>query len=345
MLDPNRFVKERRKYWSELERELERIAAGQFKRFDVPRARRLGELYRRTSADLIRARSETANSELIDYLDGLVGRAYGVIYRGKRMRLRAAFDFLAFGFPAIFRRRFKPILAAGLILFAGLVFGFLADYFDSSARYYLAPQMFLEPHEAMIQQLKKGETPDRSLGGGSASFFSSQLMANNIRVGFLSFALGATAGIGTVYVLFYNGAIVGTIGNMYVREGFGLYFWAHLLPHGVIELTCIFIAGGAGFLIARALVAPGVFGRGEALKRYGGEGVQLILGASFLLIFAGISEAFITPQTFIPHSVKLLYATMTLVGLVAYLGYNERILGLVGLAPPEALSRSKLEDS
>ncbi|MDF1664191.1 MAG: stage II sporulation protein M [Planctomycetota bacterium] len=333
MLDPNRFVKERQEDWQALENELDRLSTGSFQSYDAEQAKRLGTLYRRASADLIRARSESANEPMTDYLNGLVGRSYGLIYRGKQARWTAFLEFIAFTFPHRVRLYKKSVLAAAMIFFVGAIFGIFAEYFDSSAKFYLLPDDYAQVEER-IEEYKSKAQAGGIVSGGQSAVDSATIMTNNIKVSFLAFALGATLGIGTVIVIFYNGVMLGVLAAVFLRHGLSLYFWAYILPHGILELTCIFVAGAAGFLLARAIVAPGMYGRREALKRYGQEAVILVSGCGFLLIFAGLIEGFITPQGFIPHGLKLLFAFATFLGLAAYFVLNESILRALGFSIP-----------
>ena len=99
---------------------------------------------------------------------------------------------------------------------------------------------------------------------------STAIFTNNIRVTFYAFALGAIFGLGTLYVLAFNGASFGAILALCYRAGFeNDLLLGFVITHGVIELTCIFIAGGAGFLIGTALLMPGNLSRGDALKSRG----------------------------------------------------------------------------
>jgi uncharacterized membrane protein SpoIIM required for sporulation len=91
-----------------------------------------------------------------------------------------------------------------------------------------------------------------------------------------------------------------------------------ILPHGILELTAISIAGGAGFLLAKALFAPGALLRSDALRLAGKEAVLLLCGVAMMLVVAGTIEGFITPLPFPAYS-KLAFAMLTAIGLVAYL--------------------------
>ena len=98
---------------------------------------------------------------------------------------------------------------------------------------------------------------------------SSSIMTNNIGVGFTTFALGVTGGIGTIYMMLFNGMLMGVIGVACGLAGMSLDLWSFVAPHGVLELPAIFIAGGAGFRVAQGLLFPGVLPRRESLARAG----------------------------------------------------------------------------
>jgi uncharacterized membrane protein SpoIIM required for sporulation len=147
---------------------------------------------------------------------------------------------------------------------------------------------------------------------------STQIFTNNIKVTFYAFAFGAMLGLGTLYVLAYNGASFGAIIALTYRAGFGNDLLTFVVGHGVIELSCIFIAGGAGLLIGSAMIMPGDLTRGDALKSRGMEAVRLIVGCIPLLVVAGIIEGFISPAPINPL-IKFAIAGVTGVALYSYL--------------------------
>jgi uncharacterized membrane protein SpoIIM required for sporulation len=335
-VDLNAFVEERRPAWRKLEQLVGTLEASGAQSLaaandqqTVEAARTLAQLYRAACADLIRARSETANAELIGYLNGLVGRAYGVIYQGRRFRLAAFLRFVLVEIPRRVRARWGYILAATLFFLAGLVFGGVAEAFDPTAKHFLLPAEFAQIEDE-IQRSPAAQ-------GGTAMppalnvLMSTTIMAHNIQVSFGAFAAGGTAGIGTAGVLFYNGVLLGDMAAMFARHGLSEGFWALILPHGVIELTAIMIAGAAGFLIARAIIAPGEMGRRAALARYGLEAVELAIGCAILLVFAGLIEGFVTPQPTIPPAAKIGIGAFTGACLLVYFVWNEEVLDQLGL--------------
>ena len=143
-------------------------------------------------------------------------------------------------------------------------------------------------------------------------------MTNNISVSFLAFALGMTFGLGTTYIMAFNGLLVGTLAALCHMNGLDVAFWSFVLPHGVIELTAIFIAGGGGLLLATALVAPGDLPLKDALIHRGREAGRLICGCVPLLVVAGIIEGFFSPAH-IPAVFKFFLAGLLFILLLLYL--------------------------
>ncbi|HNQ16180.1 MAG TPA: stage II sporulation protein M, partial [Pyrinomonadaceae bacterium] len=149
---------------------------------------------------------------------------------------------------------------------------------------------------------------------------SSAILTNNIRVAFYAFALGAFFGIGTLYVLLINGlSIGGVLGVCYrVDPNFGNLLVDFMVAHGVVELSCIFIAAGAGMSIGYAIIDPGDLTRGQALKFRGREAAKLVVGVALFLFAAGIIEGFISPSYLAP-AVKWLIGITTGILMFVYL--------------------------
>lgn len=151
-------------------------------------------------------------------------------------------------------------------------------------------------------------------------------MTNNIQVAFLAFAGGITFGILTVYVMVSNGIMVGALAGLFWHYGQSYAFWAYIVPHGVIELTAIFIAGGAGLLMGYKLFVPGPYSRVYQLKRQAKRSVQLLLGTIPLFVIAGVIEGFITPASFSLET-KYIVACVTILALILYILIGKMLLG------------------
>lgn len=321
-MDLNTFIEKRRSHWKRLEELLVEVDSRGLRGLSVVEARSFAQLYRDVSSDLVRARSLTANPELLDYLNDLVARAYGHIYAAKRFSLLSVWHFLVRDYPRLFRKEFAAIALAAAVFFGGAVFGAGAMLLDPDAGAYLLPKqhLHLDPSER-VEDLEKRES-GQAMSAEQQAYFSTYLFTHNIQVTFLVFVLGLTFSIGTFIVLFYNGLLIGALAVNYHADGVGTFFWAWILPHGVPELTSIFIAGGAGFILGRALLQPGRRSRAASLKLHAGRAVKLILGTAPVLVVAGVIEGTLSqmhPPT-VPYIVKLAFAGLMVGVLVLYFG-------------------------
>jgi uncharacterized membrane protein SpoIIM required for sporulation len=147
---------------------------------------------------------------------------------------------------------------------------------------------------------------------------ASGIMTNNLAVCFATFALGITAGIGTIRLMVTNGMLIGVIGAATWQAGMALQLWSFVAAHGVLELPAIFISGGAGLEIARGMLFPGLLPRRESLALAGGRAARLMIGIMPILIVAGVIEGFVSPSG-IAAPLKFLLAAVLFAGLTTYL--------------------------
>jgi len=117
-----------------------------------------------------------------------------------------------------------------------------------------------------------------------------------------------------------NGLVIGAIATIAPRIMGHALFWSYILPHGVIELVAIFICGGAGLMIASAIIAPGNARRADAIRLVAGDALRLFAGAVMLFVIAALIEGFITPSV-LPVWSKLIFAGLTAVALLLYFGF------------------------
>ena len=316
-MDLDRFIATRQGAWRRLEDRLRFAERTGLDAMPAPELRDLGLLYRQACSDLVYARTVLQNDELGDFLNKLVGEAYGVIYRKARFTARAAWVFITDGFPAAVRRNIVAIAAGWAVLLAGSAAGFFGTLADHEAFMFIVPSSYHGLYGNRPENLREQRfghiDPDR------AAEFSSRIYVNNIRVSLLAFAAGASFGFLTVVVLLYNGALLGSIAANFHRWDMNLDFWSLILPHGAIELSCIAIAGAAGLILGGALIRPGRRRRGEAFADAAREAIPLALGTVPFLILAGMIEGFVTPMESLGPRAKLAVGVVTGVAFWIYL--------------------------
>ncbi len=308
-----RWVGRRENSWKALDALLQKAERQGIKALKAVEIRQLASLYRSVSADLARARTQQVGDRLIRNLQNLASRGYTQVYQGsRRQEWQAVRQFILWGFPAVVQRsRGYIALATGLFVIAGLIAAWLA-WLDPTFLALVVPQ-------GMIEQVRdRGELWMGSIIG-IEPFASSSIMINNIRVALAAMAGGITAGLFTTYVMLLNGVLIGTVAVLVGQNNLAFPFWAFVFPHGSLELPAIFLAGAAGFLLARALLFPGRYRRLDAFKLYGVEAAQLLFGIVPLLVMAGVIEGFFSPNPNVPDLVKYLVGTGLFIALIFYL--------------------------
>ncbi|NJL03770.1 MAG: stage II sporulation protein M [Chloroflexaceae bacterium] len=274
----------------------------------------LGRLYRQATSDLAVARRDYPTHLVSAYLNGLVAEAHGYIYREKSTRWQDVGRFFTHTFPQAFRATWGYTLAAFLMFIIPALIGFGLGWRDPDAVTLVMPE--LQGVIADIQSETEWWLRINEDGRSSSAAF---IMTNNIRVAFLAFAGGVTLGILTLYVLMLNGFMLGGIAGVAQRFDFADNLWGFVMAHGVVELSVIFIAGGAGLQLGWAIVRPGWHTRRAALVLAARRAVVLLVGCVPLLIGAGIIEGFISPAQGLPLAVKGLVAFTSGVAMYAYL--------------------------
>ena len=308
------FVESRKPRWERLEMLIKTLEHRRKKNQPAWDPLELARLYREATSDLARLQSfrkEASDPEDLEiYLNQLVGRAYGRIYRTPPPSWASLWNYLRSTFPEIFLKTAPWTLTALGIFLLGSIYGFVVALTDDSFITLLAPPQ-------LIQQVEEGKVWFDSILA-VRPLASSMIMTNNISVCFLSFALGITFGLGTIYLMAFNGLMLGALAGLCYTNGLGIPFWSFVLPHGVIELTAIFISGGAGLLLGTALWVPGDLSRKEALTQRGRQAGLLVIGCVPLLIVAGIIEGFFSPAPF-PAALKFVVAVILFLLLLLYL--------------------------
>lgn len=271
--------------------------------------REFGELYRRASTDLAIARAETRDPKLVNYLNSLVIRAHGKIYRADSNGASIVKKFFVQDFPRAVRDSSRYWLLAVAVFFISGTLSFLLTNYDPV----FGSALGLDHIKVMAETDQKWWL---SLND-SNQIGSSQILTNNIMVSILAFAFGAFFGVGTLYILLMNGiSIGGVLGVCYRTDpAFGNALVDFMVAHGVMELTAIFLAGGAGMMIGYALIVPGDLTRSQALKKAGGEAAKIVIGCAFILFITGIIEGFLSPSP-APNFIK--YGTGIITGLLFF---------------------------
>jgi uncharacterized membrane protein SpoIIM required for sporulation len=316
-MDLTTFLQHHRDEWKRLEDLLERAEGSGLASLEEDQVVELGRLYRRAASDLNQAQTFVRGEATERYLNDLVARAYVLIHGRQPVDWWGLVRYFVLGYPAVFRRNLGAFGLAFALLAAGAVFGFLASWYDRDVA-----RVFLLPADMpTIKPEGEGDadsTPLQTTGEFVA--FSSHLFTNNLRVSLFAFALGITLGIGSAWLMFYNGVLLGALAAVFAEAHQWSAFAAGVLPHGVLEIPAAVLGGAAGFVLAGGILRVRPWPRRQELARTGREALYLVSGCVPLLVAAAVLEAGVAraPDWFLGRGLKL--AVAGVVGLL-FLAY------------------------
>jgi len=273
--------------------------------------RELARLYRAVTSDLALAKRDFPRNEIAAYLNQLVARAHAVVYRSEPLALKRLWHFVFVGFPRLFRETWIFTFIAAML--------FIVPAIASGIAVYNRPEtvtLLLPPGAQHLISTVEDKKLWIDIPVEERPYTSAFIMRNNIQVSFLAFGSGLTAGLLTLWVLFFNGLIIGSLTGLTAFHGIGFQLWTFVIGHGVIELSIIFISGGSGLMLGWAILRPGLMRRRDALAQAARKAVYLLLGAVPWLVVAGTIEGFISPNNDIAPPIH--WAVGILSGILLY---------------------------
>jgi uncharacterized membrane protein SpoIIM required for sporulation len=309
----------KRKQWREFEREisdLHRYGKEGLRRLRPDHMVQLIEGYHRLAGDLARARAIGRKSALVRHLNDIAIRANNIFYSHIKTAKSGSEVYWGYRFPIAVRRNLSTIAVSAVLMFLPAFISFAAVQFRPDVGYDLVPDGWLEFEPARQESLHTFPEMTRPL-------VASGIISNNIQVTLFAFGLGLTAGMGTSLLLVFNGVQIGAIGGWLTAKGSGQAFWGWIMPHGGTELLAIVLAGGAGLMLAKALIAPGEMRRGVALRKVAMDALVIELGVMVMLAFAGVIEGFVSPST-LGYGGRIAVLAGTLLFWLGYLGFAGR---------------------
>jgi len=330
-VDIDRFIVRNQATWARLALLTNRARRG-VRHLGATELDELVQLYQRASAHLSYARAAYRDPALSARLTMLVAGANGVIYGQPGGGTRAVARFFALTFPgAVWSSRRFIAASAALMFVPALVLGV---WLTSSQRA-LDVAIPRTERDALIvaEQNYYSSEP--------AGEFSAKVLTNNIRVSIVAFAFGILLCVGTAAILVYNGLNVAVLGALFVSVGRGGEFFGLILPHGLLELSAVVVAGAAGLRLGWSVIAPGDRTRGEAVAIEGRRSVTIVIGLVLAFVVAGIVEGFVTPSG-LATAVRVGVGVLVAAAFWAYVVTQGRaaesmgMTGVLGEKPPPA---------
>jgi uncharacterized membrane protein SpoIIM required for sporulation len=280
-VDLDAYVAEHALQW----RRLEELTSK--RRLTGPESDELVDCYQQVATHLSVVRSAAADASVVAYLSGILSRARTRSAGTSNASWRDVGRFFSETFPAaLYRMRawWLGTLAANVLLTVVMIWWLLENPQVESS--------MMSP--ADIDQLVNADF-ENYYSANAASHFAAHVWTNNVWVAALCISLGVL-GVPVIWLLFNNIANLAVIGSIMIRHDRGDVFFGLILPHGLLELTAVFVAGGVGLKLFWSWVEPGALSRGQSLAREGRSAIGIVMGLGVVLLVSGVIEAFVTPS-------------------------------------------------
>lgn len=320
-MDIDAYIRLNQGSWDRLEHLTARAGRG-LGRLGASELEELVRLYQRVSAQLSYTRTYHRDPALTATLSRLVARSSAVVYGTRSRTLSGFLTFFSLTFPAAMWHSRRFVLAGAALLFLpALAVGvWLAN--SPAAVEASAPDVV---REAYIE-----EDFEAYYSSEPAAAFASKVFTNNVRVAVFAFAGGIAFCLLSAFILASNGAGVGSVAGLFAAAGESPKFWGLILPHGMLELTAVCVAGGAGLLLGWTLIDPGDRPRAVALLEEGRRAVVIVLGLVVVFAAAGAIEGFVTGSG-LSTTVRVGIGAAAEIAFLAYFVIRGRTAAALGL--------------
>ncbi|MES2704447.1 MAG: stage II sporulation protein M [Bacteroidota bacterium] len=246
--------------------------------------------------DLSYAKTFYPHSNTIKYINSIAANIYLSIYKNKKEKKQRLITFWTTEVPLVIRKHHKLLLFAFLYFISFVLLGVFSAYKDQTFVRSVLGDSYVDMTE---RNIANGDPFGVYKGGNEFAMFL-RIAFNNIRVAFLCYSSGILLGIGTLYMLFTNGLMVGVFEYMFFHHDLGAKSILVVFVHGTLELSAIVIAGWAGLMLGNSLLFPGTYTRVQSLMHAAKDSVKIIITLVPVFVVAAFFEGFVTRHTGMP---------------------------------------------
>lgn len=282
------FIKENKDRWLKFEWMLEN------KRRMSPD--KLADEFVQLTDDLSYAKTFYPKSKTAKYLNELAFKAHQTLYRNKKEDEQRFVKFWTHEVTAVFSQNMPKLIYAFAIFAIAVFIGAISTLYDESfVRLILGDQYV----DMTLRNIERGDPMAVYKNGGQIDMFLA-ITLNNIRVAFIAFVLGLAFSVGTAYVLFSNGVMLGAFHTLFYRYGILGKSLMVVYIHGTLEISAIVIAGAAGLALGNSILFPKTYSRKVSFMRGAKDGLKMVMSLVPIFIMAGFLEGFVTRYSNMP---------------------------------------------
>lgn len=298
------FLKQNAEKWKQFETELN---------LDVETEKTANRFVELTD-DLAYARTFYQNSNTTKYINALAARFHQKIYKNKKEKRGRIFWFWQYELPFLFRKYQRQFLFSFFFFVLFALMGALSAKYDENFVRLILGDNYVN---MTAENIEKGDPFGVFKQGDQLSMFF-MIAQNNITVSFYGYVLGIFFSIGSIWLLFTNGLMMGSFQYYFISKGLGTKFITVVFIHGTLELWSIIIAGASGLILGSSILFPGTYKRSVSMLRGGKDGLKIVLGLVPLFLTAAFFESFVTRYTEMPLAVSLCILLGSLAFIIWY---------------------------
>lgn len=318
------FIANNKNNWVEAEKILKK---------DKPEPEKMYKIFVNVSDNLSYARTKYGNRQVRVYLNDLSQSLFVFLYKNRSGNKKTIFDFWTKKLPlTIFRCR-RELFVSFIIFSLAIAIGVFSAFNDPQFARDILGDNYIN---MTLDNIEKGDPMGVYKDANSGAMFLG-ITINNIMVSFRVFIMGIFAGVGSAIMLIYNGIMLGTFQYFFIERGLTWISFITIWQHGIIEISSIVIAGGAGIVLGKGLLFPGSYSRSVSLRKSASRAVTIVIGLIPLFILAGFIESYITRQTELPDYIKILSLLMSASLIIGYFYIYPRKVGKMRDAKEETI--------
>ena len=313
------FIRQNKEKWASFE---ESLASDEAKDPD-----RLSDVFVQITDDLSYARTFYPNRSVRLYLNNITTRIFSNIYKSKKERLKKFMGFWREELPLLMYQTRKEMRISLLVFLFSAFLGVLSAANDPD----FCRSILGDSYVSMTKEnIRKGDPMAVYKKSGEFDMFLG-ITINNIMVALRTFVTGILFAVGTLFILLYNGIMIGCFQYFFYERGLFAESFLTIWMHGTLEISAIIIAGGAGLVMGRGLLFPGTLSRFKAFQLSARRGLRVMAGIIPIIIFAALIESVLTRYTELPDAVRLLFILTSLAFVLFYFVWLPRAVHRKGV--------------
>ncbi len=257
------------------------------------------------------------NSRITHYLNTLASEIYLGIYKNKREDRSRIWNFWKTELPLVVRKHHRQLLYSFLLFLGFVLMAVFSTLEDQTFVRGVLGDGYVEMTE---DNISRGDPFGVYKDSDRLRMFLT-IALNNVKVSFMVFVGGFLASLGTVWLLFENGMMLGSFQTFFFLKDLG---WQSVLVvwiHGTLEISAIIIAGGAGLVVGNSILFPKTYSRLDSLRRGAKDGLKLMVGLVPVFIAAAFLEGYITRFSTMPKALSISILAMSFLFIAWYFVY------------------------